>query len=708
MPLTRAEGDLAGKFWNFEEIQFPLAGGVSVAEGRGIAASDALKIERKNAEEYSFQILDTFRPRSGAYRLKGSVFVEKIDVVRSVLHRRLEGPNLFAQFYLRSSDGSVFYGGGEFLAGSSKAGQWVDLEGTLLLPSNAVKVEVGIVLPRRHVGTVFFDNISLEPLNLEPELFATYRNPRSGRFPLDKDQIHLSLIVKGRTDSQLEGLRLKWSVSQEGSEPVSGQLEWKRQVTMTVPNLDPARSGKVDISLVDPQSENRPLASRQLTLKPALLDKPPYPVVALDARGRTLVDGKPFLPIGIYSGGEEDFSMPEFGDVFRADAIEKISTLFNTVLPYQLLTAYGHGSIRRPLSVRAVRQNLDLLSRNNLKCIVSLKDFNEWPTEDHRERHGWFDVTSWNGAKGVDQITRKVVESLRDHPAILGWYIHDEGPLAIIPAATRRTSIVRELDPWRPTFGVFCNSALLPEMIHLQDVIGMDPYPIQSASDRGIEMVDRETLNAQAIGVPRWDVPQMFSWGKYAYEMYQSDPARFTRKYRAPTEEETRAITLLQAIRGARGFIFYNYAGLLFEVPEAGETFERRWKEAERITSMLRDLEPFLLADLDPYEVHVRVRNGKVVAKGFRDGKGNHRILIVGVNPGRNEAEIEVADNLSVSSQYGLSKVSGGRKSWLFTGTDASSDILLGSEVPDPAVEPSKVDEEPSEKGCDKCVFTSQ
>jgi hypothetical protein len=462
-------------------------------------------------------------------------------------------------------------------------------------------------------------------------------------------------------------------------EPVNEELKWSPRIKGHMAGLNPSLPANVRVSLINPEAENKVLATQNLRLEPAAAKKPAYPAVTLDSRGRTLVDGKPFLPIGIYSGGRDDMSMSEFGDVFRPDAIQRISTIFNTVLPYTLLTRYDKSGSKNPLPPSVVRQNLDLLARYNLKCIVTLKDFNEWATEEERARHGWADVTEWNGAKGVEQITRKVVGLFRDHPAVFAWYIHDEGPLPIIPAAAIRAKVVREMDPWRPTYGVFCNSPQLPEMIHLQDVVGMDPYPVQYSSDRGIEMVDRETLNAEAIGAPRWDVPQMFSWGKYAYELHQSDPAKYLRKYRAPTEVETRSITLLQAIRGARGFIFYNYSGLLFEIPEAGETFDKRWAEAERITQMLRDLEPFLLSDLEPYQVRVRERSGRVVARGFQDGQGNHRILIVGVSPGKNEAEIEVPAGTTFSPSYGLCTPGQKPNSWVFKGTDACSEILIGS-----------------------------
>ncbi|MCX6968662.1 MAG: hypothetical protein NTV93_00720 [Verrucomicrobia bacterium] len=114
---------------------------------------------------------------------------------------------------------------------------------------------------------------------------------------------------------------------------------------------------------------------------------------------------------------------------------------------------------------------------------------------------------------------------------------------------------------------------------------------------------------------------------------------------------------------------------------------------------MLRELEPFLLADKPAPELKLEVEKGEVVAREFRDTEGNVRILIAGVGPGESQALITTSAEpplkssgtfwsrflsfLSkpapqpLQSRYGKCLPLGDNK-YRFTGTGICSDILAG------------------------------
>jgi len=144
--------------------------------------------------------------------------------------------------------------------------------------------------------------------------------------------------------------------------------------------------------------------------------------------------------------------------------------------------------------------------------------------------------------------------------------------------------------------------------------------------------------------------------------------------YRYPTEAEMRAMTLLCALRGARGFVFYSYFDLFH--PMARADFDRRWAEICRVGRMLRDLEPFLTAPDPPVPVETAVASGSVVAARLVDGAGHTAVLVAGIGPGNCQAVIPVDPGKRYVSRYGLCAPAGPRR-FQFRGTDICADILV-------------------------------
>ena len=121
--------------------------------------------------------------------------------------------------------------------------------------------------------------------------------------------------------------------------------------------------------------------------------------VDFDRLGRTLVDGKPFFPLGMYwsVGTSSQQQMPQIDEKTIA---EYAKGPFNCVLPYAQLD----------------RRQMDMVYSNGLMVVRSLLfDFGD---------AAW-DPTGQDPEHRYPAPAKRTIESLRDHPGLLAWYVND-------------------------------------------------------------------------------------------------------------------------------------------------------------------------------------------------------------------------------------------------------------------------------------------
>jgi hypothetical protein len=283
------------------------------------------------------------------------------------------------------------------------------------------------------------------------------------------------------------------------------------------------------------------------------------------------------------------------------------------------------------------------------------------------------------------EIVTAVVKNFRDHPALLAWYTSDEMLPAYTPRLIERRRLVRALDPWHPTWGLYNWPDEVGGMISNADVVGIDPYTIGDRNSRSMQYVDSFATTTQASlggggggGLPLWVWPQAHSAGLYSKvngrRMDQAeDREALLAKYRAPTEEEMRAMSLLLAIKGARGFVFYSYFDLL--KPAVRPDYPQRWKELCNVGTLLQELVPFLYSDEKAPQVTVKTVKGIISAAAYKTSDGKVKVLITGNGPGESEAEIIVPDAGALTSRFGKTEPLGGG-AYRFKGNDICSDLL--------------------------------
>jgi hypothetical protein len=329
------------------------------------------------------------------------------------------------------------------------------------------------------------------------------------------------------------------------------------------------------------------------------------PRVYIDRHRRTIVEGKPFFPLGFYLGTIQD-----------ADLEKMAAAGFNCVMPYAFSS----------MPMAKAGELLDVAQRRGIKVIYSVKDL-----------YAGTNIFPKGGIDGItdaDAAVRTIVERFRSHPAVLAWYLNDELPATMRRALEARYRLVRGLDPDHPTWAVLFQVDELADYRHTCDVLGTDPYPIP---DRPVTMAGdwaRKTRDATGGACAFWQVPQVFDWANY----HKNEPPE---KQRAPTYDEMRAMTYLALAGGAKGLIYYSF----FDLQRDRLGFDARWKDVSRLGEEMRSLMPALLAaDAPPPEVKV---GGGPAWAAFRDGK---RLWVLVTNPEKLPATMRLAVPAGVGS----------------------------------------------------------
>jgi hypothetical protein len=335
--------------------------------------------------------------------------------------------------------------------------------------------------------------------------------------------------------------------------------------------------------------------------------------VYIDDNNATIVDGKPFFPLGLYAGQgpASDEAISELDEI--ADS------------PFNVIMNYGINSG----SIKQIRSYLDAVNERGLKIIYSIKDFYRGTKYYPREVGPY---------RGEEEMTRGVIREFRNHPAILAWYLNDELPRSYIPRLTQRYRLVKQLDPNHPTWTVLYQVDELRFYLNTADVIGTDPYPIPQ---KAVSLASEWTQKTRKAAGPRravWMVPQAHNLG-----IYHDNSVEYT----SPTFEEMRCMAYQCLVNGANGLIFYSF----FDLKRDPLGFDKRWAEVKKLGAEIKSLMPVLLSTEELPRVQL--------AKGsryihFSTKRHDGKLYILAVNISREEQDAEFAISAEVEEAKAL------------------------------------------------------
>lgn len=233
--------------------------------------------------------------------------------------------------------------------------------------------------------------------------------------------------------------------------------------------------------------------------------------VKIDNLTRSLiVDGLPFIPFGFYTYYPLKEGVMD-GEVVRG---------FNLFSPY-------HGGPHEREKHAPIMAYLDRCAEIGMRVNYHLM----WPYQSEM-------------SDAQMALLRSEIETVRDHPALLSWYIADEPGLEYVPQLTKVYNLLKELDPYHPVTIVFCQGAdHALKFSGTMDIVMADPYPIPQGPPTAVSRTADEFNTAFDFRLPLWIVPQAFGGN----EWWQ----------REPTAREQRVMTYLALIHGARGIQYF-------------------------------------------------------------------------------------------------------------------------------------------------------
>ena len=622
--VVNSEFEQAGKGWNTRDT-----GVIDPTGGRN--GTSALKIVRVNPKEYKM-VSQTFKLKPNKfYRFGVWVKTENVKAFKG------GGAGFCLEFTGPGENGKRKYMSGNFISGISGTKDWTFISAAKRVPKKADTASITLYLWKGATGTAWYDDVFL--IEKGTNLWTAYTlSPYN--MPIDSKCTIIMFydnkpIMKRAAHGALYG--------QLYFEKLNKTFAVKIKNNRAVFDLKGLPNGNYNTKFYCLDTVKK-IALYSKTIPITISKTPLKRKVVLDNRGRTLVDGKPFLPIGVFTAGlsKKDIDILSTGGI-------------NCALPY------GSMSLRFANKKRSIKNTLEVLdycTEKDVKIIFSGKDIGS---------NTRYAVNKWYGIKGQDAIVREVIKAFKNHPAILAWYINDEQPVSEVPRLTKMRQLYNKLDPEHPTYGLDYKFESLPMCGPTADIFGIDHYPVEKEKPYSLIKNEYAMKQLKKLALPMWVVPQMMNMGAF----YTKNKKECAEKFRNPSEDEMRSMVLLEAIYGAKGFIFYHYNYLKsWKLPK--DNFQKEWPNFCKVVKTLHNLKPFILSDKDLEKIKLNEVTGQVRACRMIDNSGNKAVLLVNIGPGNAKASFKLKEKYK--SKYG--KTTFANNKYTFEGRGISSDIL--------------------------------
>lgn len=438
-------------------------------------------------------------------------------------------------------------------------GKWFVLKANFAVPEAGLTPRYSIYMMRKTTGRFYISSLCIKTAGRNADILLV----KPYHMTLDPSGCIMEFKVSGVPEDAL----LAVSVRNAGK---THHLAANGKNGIFQVRIPPLKPGQAVISVRAADRQATELYCRNSYRFTVRKLNPPQNSAIPDKFQRLIIRGKPFMPVGIFG-----YRTSEPAD------LRKISEAgFNCYLDYDS-KAWGKAGGK----LSGYRKMLDRYAKYGLKCIFNIRWQSEYTGNAVRKTHY---------AGNTDDVTSQIVKSLADHPALLAWYLSDETTRVNIPQVVHLRQVVSAADPYHPALGVTCYPADLTAYGNTADIIAVDPYPIgdtgKAVRGEPQSLAGMFTLmnGVRNNGQIMWIVPQAFSWGGY-----RTGSAAAFRQWRHPTAEEIRAMPLLAALHGAKGFIFYSYCPQ--GVQYSAEYEKIRWSAIRDSVKNLKTLEKFIM-----------------------------------------------------------------------------------------------------------------
>ena len=448
------------------------------------------------------------------------------------------------EFRFRKDDWARFRFGGRIPAGAATLSVRLGTDGPNVRPGEDVVF--------RNVRLEWLPKGSAVPSNIAPDLDPPLVR---SRFEAPTPDVHVDVRYEIEDASAIDWTAL--AVLRAGTEePVPFVREGNR---VTLRPGKPWAAGVNALVIRVRDVHGNETVSRKAFL---VGEKTPGPVVRLRDDGVTLIDGRPFFPIGIYGIKRDRFNVWDFdralGDLKKAG--------FNF--------AHSYTDFRDPEFLRLA------------------------------DKHGF---KAWTGAYRVDKGDAWLVTTGRYDRATITWYIGDDTSMYVKPSELLdRDEAARMLDGTRLT----CQADAIHSdqyddgyfrFMEHTDVFLPEIYPILGDSkvfdERCVAVTVRDMRRALDDIAKRADVRRPHA----VWPILQIFHGKMWHRY--PTREETVATTFAALVHGGKGVTWFHYAGNVEK--EFGRNYsgcyrtQEDWCTMTNLSSRIAELAP-VLVERDP------------------------------------------------------------------------------------------------------------
>ncbi|MBN2829768.1 MAG: hypothetical protein JXR56_05565 [Candidatus Cloacimonetes bacterium] len=318
-------------------------------------------------------------------------------------------------------------------------------------------------------------------------------------------------------------------------------------------------------------------------------------------RGCVIADDLPFFPAGFYTYSPVQPTLME----------EEVVRGFNLISPYQKIES----------ETRAERiYYLDRAYELGLKVNYNLLSVAGGGGVDLKE-HDFTDMGK------VLSLLREEVTAIKDHPALLSWYISDE-PYAngVKPEYLEMIyDLIKGIDPYHPITIVFMKATMAKNYENALDIAMADPYPLPVRDIYEIEKVTHRLTNEFFPERLVWNVPQAFGGSEWWR--------------REPTPLEMRSMLYLALLNGSSGYQFFIRKGLN-GFPKSTQV----WNTSSEVMLEMQQIVPWLFSG----EANPEVDDGTlaITSKGYKLRESAIYISVNGENFPR-ELVLKTPDNFT-------------------------------------------------------------
>ena len=575
-----------------------------VQSGAGLKGSYALVWENNDPAVYKFPVCPLSLESGRAYTLSG--WIKSEGLTNATYVGRLT--NLAIEWRDTTGKFRGMFGARNVIDNQEQQEGWTKYAGsTPVMPEDFGSATLVCSTMRGSTGKVVFDDIEVTALAFEPvPCMATsaYRDTAAS----GKVALAARCVVNPNRDSIEDLSAVFRCVGENGELRLPARIEPDGIVRGEV-DVSRLAFGANPVSVEVSRRDGTVFGSRELAF--TRVKALPQRKVTFDEHGRTILEGKPFFPLGLYS------SRPQV-----AELDTYCEGPFNCILPYAL---------------KPDAAELDPYWKRGLRVIVCASDFTGYRGSKLK---GIFDERAYMS---------RYLHAFKGHPALLAWYIADELDVGHAGSLRERNLQIREADPDHPTYIVLDNPRRPVDFIEGYDIVGMDPYPVGIVKEYRDWLARVSTYPEEAMHWmfgfrPMWQVPQTFNWAWSRPWAVAACGAHM------PTRAELRNMNWQAIASGANGRVGWWFAGMIRNLKQKGKTdeFLRVWSDVKAAYGEVAEKIPLLLSVESAPNVVKKPQN--ISARTWRKD-GVLWLLVVNRTYEPVEGKVELSDGQSVDAR---------------------------------------------------------